>query len=139
MKEIITEYGKAVLIFTIVGAIILIITGIFVWGKNEVASDVYAKEDSINKESDKEFMELINTDIDLTVAKDIEINKAYKLKDIITGADYVDIIKVESPAIVKCEDDNVVFLTPGVINMYVDARLATGESTRTWLALGVSG
>ena len=139
MKEIITEYGKAVLIFSVAGLIIFIVLGIFMWSKSEIASDVYAKEDSINYNSDKEFKAVINSDVDLNVMNNIKSNTEYKINEIITGADYLNVIKVENPDMVNICGDSLTFKKSGVANIYVDARLNSGESARTWLAVGVDG
>lgn len=139
MKEIITEYGKAILFFTIGGLIIMIVAWLFVWGKKEIASDVYAKEDNINYSSDIELKEIINKDLELRVVNNIQTNTNYHLRDIITGADYIDIVKVENPEMVSVTEDNITFLSSGVVNLYVNARLNTGESTRAWLSVGVDG
>lgn len=139
MKEIISEYGKSVLLFTIGGLIIFIVLGLFVWGKDELSKDVFAKEDNTNYESDKEFKEIINTDVDVNVARDIQKNKSYELRDIIEGPDYIDIVKAENPSKVCFDKDSIMFLDSGVFNLYVDARKDSGESSRMWISIGVDG
>ena len=139
MKEIISEYGKSVLLFTIGGLIIFIVLGLFVSGKDELSKDVFAKEDNTNYESDKEFKEIINTDVDVNVARDIQKNKSYELRDIIEGPDYIDIVKAENPSKVCFDKDSIMFLDSGVFNLYVDARKDSGESSRMWISIGVDG
>ena len=139
MKEIISEYGKSVLLFTIGGLIIFIVLGLFVCGKDELSKDVFAKEDNTNYESDKEFKEIINTDVDVNVARDIQKNKSYELRDIIEGPDYIDIVKAENPSKVCFDKDSIMFLDSGVFNLYVDARKDSGESSRMWISIGVDG
>lgn len=139
MKEIISEYGKSVLLFTVGGLIVFIVLGIFVWGKDELSEDVFAKEDITSYESDKEFKEIINTDVDVNVARDVQKNRYYNVKDIISGADNIDIIKVENSAKVIFDKDNIMFLDSGVFNLYVDARKDSGESSRVWVSVGVDG
>lgn len=139
MKEIISEYGKSVLLFTIGGLIIFIVLGLFVWGKDELSKDVFAKEDNTNYESDKEFKEITNTDVDVNVARDIQKNKSYELRDIIEGPDYIDIVKAENPSKVCFDKDSIMFLDSGVFNLYVDARKDSGESSRMWISIGVDG
>lgn len=139
MKDIISEYGKSVLIFTIGGLIIFTIMGIFIWGKDELSKDVFAKEDITNYESDKDFKEIINTDVDVDVARDIQKNRCYALRDIIRVADYVGIVKAENPSKVCFAKDNVMFLDSGVFSLYVDVRKDTGESSRMWVSIGVDG
>ena len=139
MKEIISEYGKSVLLFTIGGLIIFIVLGLFVCGKDELSKDVFAKEDNTNYESDKEFKEIINTDVDVNVARDIQKNKSYELRDVIEGPDYIDIVKAENPSKVCFDKDSIMFLDSGVCNLYVDARKDSGESSRMWISIGVDG
>lgn len=139
MKEIISEYGKSVLLFTIGGLIIFVVMGIFVWGKDELSKDVFAKEDNTNYESDKEFKEIINTDVDVNVARDIQKNKLYALRDIVKGPDYIDIVKADNPSKVCFDKDSIMFLDSGVFSLYVDVRKDTGESSRMWVSIGVDG
>ncbi len=139
MKEIISEYGKSVLLFTIGGLIIFVVMGIFVWGKDELSENVFAKEDITNYESDKEFKEIINTDVDVNVARDIQKNKLYALRDIVKGPDYIDIVKADNPSKVCFDKDNIMFLDSGVFSLYVDVRKDTGESSRMWVSIGVDG
>lgn len=139
MKEIISEYGKSVLIFTIGGLIIFTIMGIFIWGKDELSENVFAKEDNTNYESDKEFKEIINTDVDVNVARDIQKNKLYALRDIVKGPDYIDIVKADNPSKVCFDKDSIMFLDSGVFSLYVDVRKDTGESSRMWVSIGVDG
>ncbi len=139
MKEIISEYGKSVLLFTIGGLIIFVVMGIFVWGKDELSENVFAKEDITNYESDKEFKEIINTDVDVNVARDIQKNKLYALRDIVKGPDYIDVVKADNPSKVCFDKDNIMFLDSGVFSLYVDVRKDTGESSRMWVSIGVDG
>lgn len=139
MKEIISEYGKSVLLFTIGGLIIFVVMGIFVWGKDELSENVFAKEDITNYESDKEFKEIINTDVDVNVARDIQKDKLYALRDIVKGPDYIDIVKADNPSKVCFDKDNIMFLDSGVFSLYVDVRKDTGESSRMWVSIGVDG
>lgn len=139
MKEIISEYGKSVLLFTIGGLIIFIVLGIFAWGKDELSEDVFANEVITSYESDKEFKEIINTDVDVNVARDVQKNRYYNVKDIISGADNIDIIKAENSAKVIFDKDNIMFLDSGVFNLYVDARKDSAESSRVWVSVGVDG
>lgn len=139
MKDIITEYGKSVLVFSIAGIIVFIVLGIFMWSKDEIATDVYAREEGVSFDSDKDFKEIINSDVDISVTKDLQCNTVYKINEVVKGGDFINVIKVDNPSLVKLEDDNITFLEPGVINLYVEARLNTGEATRTWLAIGVDG
>ncbi|MBE5898657.1 MAG: hypothetical protein E7279_03560 [Lachnospiraceae bacterium] len=139
MKEIISEYGKSVLLFTIGGLIIFVVMGIFVWGKDELSENVFAKEDITNYESDKEFKEIINTDVDVNVARDIQKNKLYALRDIVKGPDYIDVVKADNPSKVCFDKDSIMFLDSGVFSLYVDVRKDTGESSRMWVSIGVDG
>ena len=91
------------------------------------------------KQRDQQKLDIAALKKDVNVARDIQKNKSYAVRDIIKGADYIDIVKAENPSKVCFDKNSIMFLDSGVFNLYVDARKDSGESSRMWISIGVDG